>query len=375
MTFVLIGIAVLVAAIALYFSLKKPAKANPPRPASPLRAPVAPSGARVPLPAVPVAPVAIAPMPEALRHFRLVRHTELAPAQADAIMARLRLIPRPPSALHKLVSPEFLADASSAQLSDVMMSEPLIAAKVLAVVNSPFYGLAKPLGSIGHAATFLGMNTVRGICLQYMLDDSLKASSPEIKKLFDTLWNASAFASELCFKLAQLLGLPEPGALVTQVVLSYLGQLATYSMLPPEVVLAIANQDLLDRAMAEQEHLGLSAAELGSLLLQEWTLPQAIIDDVRGIDLILVTPLSAAHAQHGARWALCYLCARLGGKLATGEISELGAFDLAAQDSPDFYHLRSYLDQPSISRLVEFLRFPDVVFSINQMVGAMQVRR
>ena len=372
MTFVLIGIAVLVAAIALYFSLKTSTKVMPPRPAPALRAPVQHSGTRAPLP---VAPVAIAPMPEALSRFRLVRHTELAPAQADAILARLRLIPRPPSALHKLVSPEFLADASSAQLSDVMMSEPLIAAKVLAVVNSPFYGLAKPLVSIRHAATFLGVNTVRGICLQYMLDDSLKASSPEIKKQFDTLWNANAFASELCFKLAQLLRLPEPGALLTQVVLSYLGQLATYSLLPPETVLAIANQDLLDRAQAEQEHLGLSAAELGSLLLQEWALPQAIIADVRGIDLVLVTPRTAANAQRGARSALCYLCARLGGKLATGDITDLATFDLAAQDSPDFYYLRSYLDQPSIVRLTDFLRFPDMVSSINQMVAAMQVRR
>lgn len=372
MTFVLIGIAVLMAAIALYFSLQKSTKAIPPRPAQAPRAPVEQGGVRVQRAA---SPVATTPVPEALSRFRLVRHTELAPAQAAAIMARLRLIPRPPSALHKLVSPEFLADATSAELSELMMSEPLIAAKVLAVVNSPFYGLAKPLGSIGQAATFLGMNTVRSICLQYMLDDSLKTSSPEIKKLFNTLWNASAFASELCFKLAQLLGLQDPGALVTQVVLSYLGQLATYSLLPPETVLAIANQDLLDRAMAEQEHLGLSSAELGSLLLQEWALPQAIIDDVRGIDLILVTPLSAANAQRGARLALCYLCARLGGKLATGDITDLAAFDLAAQESPDFHHLRSYLDQPSIVRLVEFLRFPDVVSSINQMVGAMQVRR
>jgi HD-like signal output (HDOD) protein len=216
---------------------------------------------------------------------------------------------------------------------------------------------------------------VRGICLQYMLDDSLQASSPEIKKIFDTLWNASAFASELCFKLVQLLGLQDPGTLVTQVVLSYLGQLAAYSLMQPDAVALIARHDLLDRMRAEQEQLGLSATEIGSLLMQEWALPQSIIEDVRGIDLILVTPADARNGQHGARLALCYLCARLGERLANGEIIDLGTFDLMAQESPDFHHVRTYLDQPGVKRLIEFLHFPEVVGAINQMVSAMQLRR
>jgi len=36
----------------------------------------------------------------------------------------------------------------------MVMAEPQIAAKVLVMVNSPFYGLRSPLGSIGQAVTF-----------------------------------------------------------------------------------------------------------------------------------------------------------------------------------------------------------------------------
>jgi HD-like signal output (HDOD) protein len=246
---------------------------------------------------------------------------------------------------------------------------------VLVMVNSPFYGLKAPLGSIGQAVTFLGMNSVRSICLQYMLDDSFKSNDPEIKKIFDGLWNASAFASELCFKLAQLMQLPEPGTLVTQVVLSFLGHVASHSLLPKELVVSMMSKGLLERSRVEQEHLGLCAAEIGSLLMQKWELPASIVERVRDIDLVLVAPCDLAQAQRSTRMAFCYFCARMGEKLANGSVKDLAAFQLEQEQSADMFHLQSYLQLPELERLNEFLHMPEVVSSINAMVHAMRVRR
>jgi HD-like signal output (HDOD) protein len=257
----------------------------------------------------------------------------------------------------------------------MVIAEPQIAAKVLVVVNSPFYGLKAPLGSIGQAVTFLGMNTVRSICLQYMLDESFKSSDPEIKKIFDGLWNASAFASELCFKLAQLMQLPEPGALVTQVVLSFLGHVASHSLLPKELVVAMMSKGLLERSRVEQDQLGLCAAEIGSLLMQKWELPASIIEKVRDIDLVLVTPCDKTMGQRSTRMAFCYLCARLGEKLANGSVKDLSSFQLEQEQSADLFYMQSYLQQPDLARLNEFLHMPELVSSINTMVQAMQIRR
>ena len=310
-----------------------------------------------------------------LRDFALTRSADLPGEDAAAIMAMLSRIPRPPHALHKLVSPEFLANANTAQLSEMVIAEPQVAAKVLVMVNSPFYGLKAPLGSIGQAVTFLGMNTVRGICLQYMLDESFQSTDPEIKRIFDRLWNASAFASELCFKLAQLLQLPEPGALVTQVVLSFLGPVASHSLLRKELVMGMASRGLLERSRVEQEHLGLSAAEIGSLLMQSWDLPQSIIDKVRDIDLVLVTPCDPLQELRASRMAFCYFCARLGEKLAHGEIKDLAAYDSEQEQGPEFFHLQSYLQLSALARLNEYVHLPELVSSINAMVHSMQVRR
>ena len=178
----------------------------------------------------PFTPVASAPLPAELASFVWKREAELEPARRDTLLAAVRGIPRPPRSMQQLLSPEFLASASSADLSELVMGEPLIAAKVLSTVNSPLYGLQKTVTSIGQAITFLGMNTVRSICLRYMLDESFKAGDPASQRVFERLWTASAVASELCSRLTKQLHMPDAGTLVTKVVLSFVGHMAVATL-------------------------------------------------------------------------------------------------------------------------------------------------
>ena len=314
-------------------------------------------------------------LPAALQALRLARHSELPPAPADALAVRLQTIPRPPHALDKLVSAQFLAQATSAELNDLMVGEPQIAAKVLAAVNSPLYGLQKPLGNIGQAATYLGMNSVRSICMQYMLDASFKPTSPEVKVCYEQVWNASALSSALCFKLAQLLKLPDPGGMVTQIVLSSLGPLASYALLDPQAVLRLRALEPLDRAKAEQEALGLCATEIGGLLLQSWKLPASLIEDVCDIGRVLSQPPAGAADARQARLGLCYLCQAIGERMASGALADLRQFDVLHMDDAALFHLADYLHNFRLERLPEFLHFPEVLATVDQMATGFRLAR
>jgi HD-like signal output (HDOD) protein len=376
--FIVVGVVVLCGIVA-FFLLKKPAQSRP-APA-PSRAPgVTPPRAQPTLPGATPGPAAASesvrsaprgPVPAALQEFRFIRQSELESARIKELSDQLRTIPRPPSALQQLVSGDFLTHATSGALSDIVMGEPEVAAKVLAIVNSSLYGLQTPVGNIGQAVTFLGMNKVRGICLQYMLDDSFKAASPQMKKVYQGLWNESALASELCFKLAQLLKLEDAGTLVTQVVLSYLGRLAAYSLMDPQLVTAMATKGLLERSAIEQRNLGLAAAEIGGLLMQEWALPNGIINAVREIDAILVTPIVQTSTSNRSRLALCYLCSRMAEGLVNGQITDVGAFDLAAQEAVEYFYAHGYFELPPMERVSEWIRSPDVTSSIQRMLESM----
>lgn len=315
-------------------------------------------------------PVPDTPMPEALAQFEWADRTTARPNRVDALVAALQHIPRPPAALHKMLSPHFLDHASSAELSELITGEAQIAAKVLATVNSPACGLQQPVASIGQAVTFLGLNSVRAICLKFLLDDAFKTTDPALHKTHAQLWRASALASELCGRLAPRLGLTEPGALVAQVLLSFLGHVTTATLMRQQAG-SSPPQGLLERVDWSQQRLGLGPSEVGGLLLQAWGLPQTIIDEVIAIDRMVVTPAGAMPATRSQRLAVAYFCARMGERLAAADTSlpiDLASPDPLADASADGYHLRTHLASPALARLGEHLSAAAVVNPVQTLL-------
>lgn len=253
--------------------------------------------------------------------------------------------------MQQLLAPEFLSRASSAELSQLVMAEPIIAGKVLSAVNSPLYGLRHPVTSIGHAITFLGINTVRSICLQYMLAEAFKPRLAETQKCFDALWQASALASEIAVRTAKALQLANQGQLPTRVVLAFVGQLATASLLPADRLGPWLKEHRLGRARMEQEALGTNATEIGIMLMKSWELPSTLVDAVGGIGRTLVLPVQEADCERAVADALGYCCARLGEGVATGRLTTMEDIRISGDDSIDAFHLRGYLQLPPLDRL------------------------
>lgn len=306
--------------------------------------------------------------PEALARFEWHTEDRMAPDKRDRLLSAIRDIPHPPHALQRILSPDFVARASSTELREVIMGEPLIAARVLASINSPFYGLHTPVTDLGQAVTFLGIQSVHTTCLQHMLAGSFKPKLPGVQKTFDTLWKASAIASEIASRLDKALHLPSQGSLATQVVLSFVGLLATASVIPPTGLSAWLQRDRLARARLEQELLGLCSGEIGHLLLtNRWALPAALVDDVYQGSRLLVTPMQAVAPGRAPRLALAYLCARLGERLALGQLPSLERYHPADDDAVDMHHLRTWLAHPVLARLDEALHAPELLRTLAQM--------
>jgi HD-like signal output (HDOD) protein len=308
------------------------------------------------------------PAPPALAAFEWLQVQDLDASRREALLEAIKGIPRPPQSLQKLLSPEFVARASSGELSELVMGEPLIAAKVLSTVNAPFYGLQKPVSGIGQAVTFLGMNTVRNICVQYMLADAFKPRLATSQKAFDGIWRASALASELCVRLSKALNMPDQGGLCTQVVLGFVGHLSAASLMPPDALDDWLSLGRLDRARREQETMGLSAGEVGGLLMNAWGLPEALVDGVRAVDRMLITPASPSDTMKTARDAVSYLCARLGERLAQGQLASLKSYDPFQDVCADTHHLNEHLRTPLLHSLPAALASAEVQHAMHQLL-------
>ena len=335
-----------------------PQPTRAPRAARPIPAPLA-----TPAPAAPAEPV-----PPELAALVWRREADLEAPRRATLLATVSGIPRPPGSLQQLLSPEFVARAGSTELSELVMAEPLIAAKVLGTVNAPFYGLHRPVNGVGQAVTFLGMNTVRNICLQYMLAEAFKPRLASSQRVFDEIWKASAIASELSVRLSKALNLPDQGGLATQVVLGFVGHLATASLMPPEALDSWLSRHRVDRTAHEQTVMDLSASEIGGLLLQSWVLPDALVADVGDISRLLVTPVASIDSARVPRLALSYLCSRLGERLALGQLPSLADYDATQDLGPDTHHLRSCLAHPALTGLNAALQAPELHTALQLML-------
>jgi HD-like signal output (HDOD) protein len=272
------------------------------------------AAARVPTPTVPVVARPVPRAPDVALvwpDFRPQRAHDLPPERQRQLLASLVAVPRPSRLLDQLLSPEFINQASARQLAELVAGEPLLAARVLKAVNAPFYGLPQPVNSITQAVTFLGVTTVRITCLRYIFIAAFKTSDAQRQLAIDRLWQASALATELMSRAAAPLQLADAGRWSSAVLLSFLGRLAVLASAQPERLPALCDGSPVQRIEAEQQLMGLCAAELGRLLMADWGLPAAVVNDAVDIEWLLFdAPMGPADAR-GEALALCALCVRL----------------------------------------------------------------
>jgi HD-like signal output (HDOD) protein len=313
--------------------------------------------------------------PQELRDLRLIEADELPQERRDALDNSLQAIKMPSPTLRQLASPEFLENGSARELSELIMREPAVATKVLAIVNSPLYGLESPIVSLLHAINFLGLNAIRSIVMQTLMESTFSANDPETRKMHAVLWDAASVASELVARLAQRLDIGNRGALATQTLFAFVGHFATLNLLRSASALPLLRSEPIARTRAEQEQIGLNSAYLGVLLMKRWQLPQPLLDGVRDMAGILLTPPAAVSpASRGVPLALCYACVRIAERAAFEGLREIGELDLLAEQRPDTFHLRAWLARPELAKFHEHLHATELVRDIRRMILAIGKR-
>jgi HD-like signal output (HDOD) protein len=355
------------------FALRGKARATPPPPAHPApvrRRPELDTGFTPPPKPAELPFADDREVPAMLAGFRMPGPGELSAEARAGLVAGLQKIRMPPASLQQLMSPEFLASGATRELAEFIMREPVLTAKVLARVNSPFYALRSPIVSVQHAITFLGMNAVRDMALRFMLEDAFHTDDAGIHALCGRIWDSATIAAELCVLLSQKLGFADTGASSTQTVLSFVGDFAMITVLPREVALQAWQRPLLERTRVYQQASGLNAAQAASVLLRAWELPEGIVASVEEIGSMLVSP--PKNDPRCLRLALCYTCARLGEGIAFGRVTDPAGVDVAAVDSstPEYHFVQPGLASPAFARLPEHLQAPDTRAAIERMMSA-----
>lgn len=167
------------------------------------------------------------------------------------------------------------ADVSILDVCEEIERDQAITAKVLKLVNSPFYGFTGRVTSIQRSLVLLGFNTVRSLVLGVSVFDG---GSEKVRDL----WLHALGVSTAAEAIARRLGMSDAEEIATAGLLHDIGKVAISAKRPAlrDRIVALARESGASVLEAEREVLGIDHAAIGKAMAEQWKLPAAIAEVV-----------------------------------------------------------------------------------------------
>lgn len=163
-------------------------------------------------------------------------------------------------------------DSTNEAFSNVVASDPNLAAIVLKIVNSPLYGYSGGIDSINRAIHFIGIKQVHDLVLA---SSAMTLDFPNEIMPLKTFWRNSLFSGVFARLLGNELKMLGSECLFVIGLLHQIGSLVIYSRYPEQarqaISLAKENNEPIDKV--EMSILDFNYAQVGAKLMAQWRLP------------------------------------------------------------------------------------------------------
>lgn len=168
-------------------------------------------------------------------------------------------------------------DTQTADLAEAILCDPGLAARLLRLVNSAYYGSRRRVETISHAIVLLGHRELRDLMVATVTANLFEGLPPEQVNM-DRFWQHSIMCGIAARGLAQRHRLREGERFFTAGLLHGVGKLILYSQYPERYrkVLQLAGDNEQARVVAERQVFGFTYAELSAELLKSWRLLESL---------------------------------------------------------------------------------------------------
>ncbi len=193
-------------------------------------------------------------------------------------------LPTIPSMYQKIVTCLQDPDASIVDIGKIIQDDIGMTTKILQLVNSAFFGLAKKVSSIERAVSYLGLDTIGALVLGHGVFSQFQHAGALKGFDIDALWR---YCSE-CSKAAAIVSESENKSTNTteeaflSSMLHDVGKLILASVKPreyAEVLSRLESQSCASNSV-ELDVLGATHSEVGAYLIGLWGLPDSIVEAV-----------------------------------------------------------------------------------------------
>jgi HD-like signal output (HDOD) protein len=247
--------------------------------------------------------------------------TEVIKASFTDIVGRVNNVPSLPEVVTQVVRLINDPRSSADQIHDIMVKDQAMAAKILRIVNSVYYGLPDPVHSLEQAIVILGFKTIRSIAMSIAVLNLFQQQDANFN--MKSFWTYSAVMAEISRLLAGKANLPDPEMAFIAGLLKDLGMLIFVQYAPEETkkIVAVARAFRYDVQRAAHKVMATDHAEIGAWLCEQWELPKALSNSIRNQrDLSQASDPKMVSVMMFAEYLCCLKKIRFAGQCEEPEI-------------------------------------------------------
>ena len=166
-----------------------------------------------------------------------------------------------------------------ADAAQILSLDPALAARVLRMANSAFYGFRAQVDTITRAANILGMQKIHDLALAASVSEAFAGLSNELMDI----WYRSVHCGFLAQAIAAGAGMRSPESMFVRGLLHDIGHLVLFSRYPRECrrALAYSDEGMDARLYQEQQLIGIDAMQFAAELSRAWQLPESFVDSFK----------------------------------------------------------------------------------------------
>ncbi len=217
----------------------------------------------------------------------------------EKIISTIGDLPASPAIVSSVMGLTSDLNSKITDITQVLMSDQSLTAKVLKLSNSSFYGRPKEVGTLEEAIPILGFFTVRSMVIATSAHTMYSKGNNEESS--QKLWQHSLATAVSARSIANKLNFPNKDEVFIAALLHDIGKLVLIQNLGDryqELIDEIEEGQLRFRDV-ELKELSFSHCQISTLLLNKWSFPVSLIDAVEShhadIDLDDDSPITTGH--------------------------------------------------------------------------------
>ncbi|WP_163831918.1 HDOD domain-containing protein [Spartinivicinus ruber] len=223
--------------------------------------------------------------------------------------------------------------ASMTDISEVVMLDPALTAKILKLANSPLYNFSSQIDTVNRAISVIGMAELFNLALA---TSAVSAVSENVKGIdIDHFWQVGVHCGLIGRELASSCKVRKKEKLFVAGLLHDIGQLVALDNNAELTQQVLADTSGTSPWEKQQELFGFSWAECGAELLQLWHLPEDLWKPIAGQHTLKPTDSE----EQNLFTAIIHIASRAANQSLSAALPEEKQFDYTATIAPEAWKI------------------------------------